>query len=172
MAVPLKSVFETRVKSLHDKRRRVWDRALSTKCLADYQVRIDMHVNELVSEIRKRDGAPWDASEWFKYFSLDVVGDIGFSESFGMLSGQGKRDVVSILEECQQGLPIMGPLPWMFPILTSLPIVSKPFYRMVDWCYERTKQRQKVGHFSRNLKPADMVIERCFEQRYNGGLVE
>ncbi|KAF1950067.1 cytochrome P450 [Byssothecium circinans] len=154
MAAPLKSVFETRVKSLHDKRRRVWDRALSTKCLADYQVRIATHVNELVSEIYKRDGAPWDASEWFKYFSLDVVGDVAFSESFGMLSGGRNREAVSILEECQHGLPIMGPLPWMFPILTSLPLVSKPFYRMVGWCYERTKQRQKRDVLSSDIMGA------------------
>lgn len=146
MAVPLKSVFETRNKTEHDKRRRVWDRAFTKNCLLIYEFKIETHINQLLRNIESLDGQLVNVSKWFTYFSLDVIGDLAFSKGFGMLDGQdeGKRAGARIIDECQKGLPVMGPVPWTFTILTRTPFVSRPFYKMVEWCLGHATERMTV----------------------------
>lgn len=147
MAHPIRAIFHTRSKFEHEKRRQVWAPGLSTQALKAYQPRIESNIAGLVQQI-ERHGARREvvnASRWFNYLSFDVMGDIGFGKSFGMLDKGEKLEVLKKLEDGQKGLGVFGVVPWLFMVLTKIPWIRKEHDVFVEWCAEQILDRREVN---------------------------
>ncbi|KAE9369395.1 cytochrome P450 monooxygenase-like protein [Stipitochalara longipes BDJ] len=121
VGLPNKSLQLERDRVTHDKRRKVWDRAFSTKSLRDYESRIIGHADTLVTQLQDRSGQEVDASLWFNFYSFEVMGDLAFGNSFGMLTSGKKHHGLEALQEGMAPLGIITPLPWAIPIFQALP---------------------------------------------------
>jgi hypothetical protein len=100
--MPFATLHTTRDRVAHDKRRKTWDRGFSAKgtfdrsnmaieaykcllALRDYESRVVKYSDELMDQMRAFSGKPLNASLWLNFYSFDVVGDLAFGQSFGML---------------------------------------------------------------------------------------
>jgi hypothetical protein len=147
MAHPIRAIFHTRSKAEHEKRRQVWSSGLSSKALRTYRSRIESNIASLVQQIERhcaRDGI-MNASRWFNYLSFDIMGDVGFAQSFGMLNSGQKPDVLKKLEDGQKGLGVFGVAPWLFMMLTRIPMIRREHDIFVDWCAKQILDRREVG---------------------------
>ena len=145
MADPLQSIFETRDKAKHDKRRRAWDQGFSVKALHCYGPRIELYAKQLEDQIAISVGRPMNVSLWFKYYGFDVMGDLTFGRSFDMLKTGEEHFLLSLLENGQKALGVIGPLPWLFIILTKLPFISVEIKMFQEWCESQMLERKKVS---------------------------
>ncbi|RFU29400.1 hypothetical protein B7463_g6939, partial [Scytalidium lignicola] len=142
---PTVSMHASRDKTLHDKRRRIWDRAFSTKSLRNYESRVLGYANELVKGISGLSGKTVLANQWFNFYSFDVMGDLAFGKSFHMLSSGKQHWCLDLLYKGQSPLGILGTVPWLFIILARLPGVGTDFRRFVGWCSEQVEERKKMN---------------------------
>jgi len=97
---PNVSLHLTRSKVLHDKRRRIWDRAFTTKgrlivaptmtnsntdrtllALREYEGRVRGFTNQLISVLDSKTGQSINATRWFNFYSFDIMGDMAFGTS-------------------------------------------------------------------------------------------
>ena len=67
-SLPLVNLHTVRDKKVHDARRKVFSKAFSPTALRDYEERVIVHCEEFVRQIKRMNGAPFDATDWFKYF--------------------------------------------------------------------------------------------------------
>lgn len=142
---PARSVFETRDENEHRARRRVWDQALGPKMLELYQPRVSRHAEELERQFLAAAGRPVNVARSLNFYAFDVMGDVAFGKSFGMLETGERHFVLSLLEKGQTPLGVFGPLPWLFTILTRIPFVSRDIQTFVRWCREQRATRKTVS---------------------------
>ncbi|KIW13029.1 hypothetical protein PV08_08216 [Exophiala spinifera] len=142
--LPYISMHTLRDKSAHDKRRRIWDRGFNAKALRQYEDRILRYSKELLRQISSRSGQTLNASKFFHFYSFDVMGDIAFGKSFGMLETGKSNDALNLLAEGMKPLGVLTPAPWIFCVLTSIPGLSAGFKTFVAWCAEQIQQRKKM----------------------------
>ncbi|TVY48702.1 Cytochrome P450 monooxygenase [Lachnellula occidentalis] len=151
----LEGLVLTRSKVLHDKRRKIWDRAFTMKgrmlfesiettpstdetllALREYEGRVRTFTNELISVLDSKTGQSIDASLWFNFFSFDIMGDIAFGQSFGMMESgkevRRQRDpskiiinhlqhaAIDLLHGAMRPLGVIGPISWILPLLMDI----------------------------------------------------
>lgn len=98
----------------------------------------------LEHQITKSSGKPTNAAEWFHFYSFDVMGDVAFGKSFEMLENGKPHFAFDLLREGMKPLGVLGPVPWAFCILTSIPGLGGGFKAFVSWCAEQVEKRKKV----------------------------
>ena len=106
MADPLKSMFGTRDRAEHDKRRRAWDRGFSTKALRNYEPRVASFTAEFEHRIVSFEVKAVNISAWSNYFSFDVTGDLAYSKPFDMLRTGTAHFLLDLMKNGQNGLGI------------------------------------------------------------------
>ena len=151
MSHPVRSVFETRSISEHEQRRKVWERALGTKALREYEPRIESYVQKLEDLVLSLDGQAVNASDLFSFYVFDVMGELSFGQSFDMLVAGDRDSLLLQLERGQRALGIFGATPWLFNLLTHLPAVSKEIARFLDWCDQQRRQQKHVSNVSNSI---------------------
>lgn len=101
IAIPDKALNLERDKLTHDTRRKVWDRGFSAKgvcclivywirltgflALRDYEGRVRLYTDQLISQFNERSGQAINACQWFNFYSFDIMGDMAFGTSFDMV---------------------------------------------------------------------------------------
>ncbi|KAF8160353.1 cytochrome P450 [Mycena galopus ATCC 62051] len=113
----------------HTAKRRVWNRALSSACLREYDALIVKRASQLVSRLRDQDGTV-DLVHWIDLFAFDLMGDLAFGGGFEML--RDGRDVDQVGEQIRAHLKssnLTGHLPWVISTLRLLPKIG---YRKFD----------------------------------------
>lgn len=101
---PYTSMHTSRNRQMHDKRRRIWSPAFSDKALRGYEDRIRPYEDKLAEQLRAFGGKPVDATEWFNFFSFDVMGDLAFGEGFGCLDKGEEHWAIKLLNEGMEPL--------------------------------------------------------------------
>ncbi|KAH5164547.1 hypothetical protein HBI73_046080 [Parastagonospora nodorum] len=144
MAYPVCAIFHTRSKAEHEKRRQVWSSGLSWKALKAYQLRIESNIASLVHQIERNrtQDQSMNVSRWFNYLSFDIMGDVEFARPFGMLESGEKLEVLKKLEDGQKGLGVFGVVPWLFMILTRIPVIRKEHDAFDQRCKKQIMGRQ------------------------------
>jgi hypothetical protein len=141
------SLHTSRDKKDHRERRRVWDRAFNAKVLREYEPRINRHMAMLIQQLDERAGKTLRINEWVNFYSFDVMGDIGFSKSFGMLE-KGKEDqLIKQLHASMVALGIFRNITWFTNLMLRLPIVQKDLKNFIQWSSDVLKERKKVKAF-------------------------
>ncbi|KAI8650453.1 hypothetical protein NCS57_01379100 [Fusarium keratoplasticum] len=82
---PMVSLLADRNKKSHTERRKTWDKAFNAKALRDYETRVVQYAALLLHQLEKMEGQPFNAKLWIHYYTFDIMGDLAFGQSFGML---------------------------------------------------------------------------------------
>ncbi|MCJ1320172.1 hypothetical protein MMC15_005510 [Xylographa vitiligo] len=140
---PRVSVATTRDKGLHDKRRKLWESALTTSALQEYEGRLLHFSNQLHEYINKNLWRSIDISTVSYYYSFDVMSDLAFGESLNMLQNNKYHFALDLL---QNGMDILGPLSpveWLVRIGYSIPRVAQHFKDLIAWSGKRLEKRMQ-----------------------------
>ncbi|KAJ5226531.1 hypothetical protein N7468_007756 [Penicillium chermesinum] len=141
---PVISLHTLRDKKAHDVRRRIWDRGFGAKALRDYEDRVFQYSKDLERQIKSRSDQVINATEWFHFYSFDVMADIAFGKSFEMIQTGKPHFAFDLLREGMRPLGVLGPVPWAFCVLTSIPGLGGGFKMFVNWCTEQVEKRKKI----------------------------
>ncbi|KAF2202848.1 cytochrome P450 [Delitschia confertaspora ATCC 74209] len=138
------SLQTTRDKTDHRDRRRIWDRGFNAKALRDYEPRINRHSRYLMEKLAEHAREPCvKISNWFNFYSFDVMGDIGFDRSFGMLE-KGKEDEgIDGVHKSMANMTFFGHVPWLMSLLLRTPVGAKDLRVFMKWVGVVLKERKK-----------------------------
>lgn len=156
LTVPFVSMQTLRHKALHDQRRRVWSTAFSDKALRGYEKRIQVHRNKLLRQIEASAGRPFDLTKWFDLYNFDIMGDLAFGTSFGMLETGEGHHIIDILHAGQDAVGFMFP-DWFMRLMTAIPGLSGDWWKAIEYCHERMDERINVGNHLKTLKSGDFA---------------
>ncbi|EED15645.1 cytochrome P450, putative [Talaromyces stipitatus ATCC 10500] len=142
-AKPYISVHSTRDKRDHARRRKMWDRAFSSKSLRDYEQRVSRYAAQLLSVIADNVGKPIDMSRWFNYYSFDVIGDLIFGKSFDMLiTGKDAYMLKTLHKDMQSMGPFLHSM-WILEIFKLIPGLNSSLLVYFEWVKEQIENRMK-----------------------------
>lgn len=83
-------------------------------------------------------------TNWVNYYSFDVMGDVGFSRSFGMVEKGEEADVIKLLHKSMEPLSIFGHISWGLNLLTRTSAGAKALLDHIDWTANCLAERKKV----------------------------
>ena len=88
---------------------------------------------------------PVNVTQLFNLYSFDVMGDLAFGESFGMLKSSELHWAIKLLNEGMVPLGFMLPT-WLFRVLTAIPFATRGWWKFIGYCCQQLEERMKVGH--------------------------
>lgn len=83
-------------------------------------------------------------TNWINFYSFDVMGDIGFSRSFGMMEKGEEDPMIKLLHASMEPLAVFGQIGWALNLLTRTPVGAKPLIEHINWTGDVLKERKKV----------------------------
>jgi hypothetical protein len=123
----------------------VWDHALNVKALRDYEPRLDRHALALMTQLKEQAKQPSVRfTNWVNFYSFDVMGDVGFSRSFGMVDKGEEADEVKLLHESMAPLSVFGHINWGLNLATRTAAGAKALVDHIDWTSRVLEERAKV----------------------------
>lgn len=110
---PDKAVNTTRSIADHAKRRRIRDQGFSPKALAVYEGRVTASAEKLASSIEQLAlrNEPVNVSDWFYWFTFDVMGEFAFARSFNMLVDEKWHFAPRMIRTAMRLLGTFSPVP-------------------------------------------------------------
>ena len=100
------STFTAREKNRHAVKRRLLSHAFSENALKNYEPRIcnliDTWIECLGVEAEKDDRCV-DLGEWCNYLIFDILGDLGYGQSFGLTTKNEDRSIVGLIPKATAG---------------------------------------------------------------------
>ncbi|KAK4663060.1 hypothetical protein QC763_600690 [Podospora pseudopauciseta] len=130
----------------HDQRRKVWDKGFTSAAMRDYETRVYHHAEVLAERIEglSRQGKPINASDWFYFFTFDVMGEFAFGQGFEMLQSQKWHWAVRLLRRAMGLLGPFSAVPWLAQVafyVTPWMWIVRDWLGMMEWCKERMGER-------------------------------
>ncbi|KAK8093652.1 cytochrome P450 67, partial [Apiospora hydei] len=117
--------------------------------------RIKSHADLLVQRLRERSGRPVNATQWSMFFSFDMIGDVGYGKSFDQLATLEEHPAVKPIHGNMSELAILGQVPWLLHLLSSIPGGMKAFDDTANFCQGQRRTKQKT--WSQDDYPQDIV---------------
>ncbi|KAM3514035.1 hypothetical protein MY11210_002352, partial [Beauveria gryllotalpidicola] len=148
-AKPMVSLHTTRDPVAHAQQRRTWERGLSSAGIRDYRNCIAQTTQRLVERLEASQGQVFDASQWFKFFSVEVMGWMAFGQSLDLLATGKPAHFMEILHDSLSLLGTFAHLPWLFLLMKKIPVVSATFITFRKWLHDQLVAQME--------KPADSV---------------
>ncbi|KAH9987073.1 cytochrome P450 [Xylariaceae sp. FL0662B] len=147
---PERALFAARNKAIHARRRKDWQYGFSPSAIEHHEAKALKWIGELDRQLEKKakDGTVVDVTDFFLWFTFDIMGDFTFSKSFGMLESQQWHNIIV---KTQNARTLLGPLaatPWLLHIgVKILPRVLwvKDWYESVEWCQAQMMERLSKG---------------------------
>ncbi|KAF2757126.1 cytochrome p450 monooxygenase [Pseudovirgaria hyperparasitica] len=140
---PQVSLQQTRNKLEHSRRRKIWDKAFNSKNIREYEPRVTGHTEQLLTQIERLHNEPINVTDWFNFYSFDVMGDLSFGKSFGMLQEGVVHYFMKALHGFMKVVGIFSRMGYVFPIFRMTPVLNaedKKFWRFV---VDETEGRRK-----------------------------
>ncbi|KAL8833665.1 MAG: hypothetical protein Q9170_004151 [Blastenia crenularia] len=134
----------TRSKFNHDKRRRAYENGLSIKAVRGYHDRILQHAQQLERAVEQRAGQPLDVSVWMQYFAFDIMGEVGFGESFHQTATGRSHFETEFLRKGMTMLAWVTPMPWLYHLGLAIPPVpgfTKDWLALLAWSVNQAKKK-------------------------------
>ncbi|KAI8939307.1 hypothetical protein NX059_003097 [Plenodomus lindquistii] len=140
-----KSTQTTRDKEEHRRRRKNWDYAFNAKSLRDYEPRLNRHAMALMARLQEQASqSVVRFTNWVNFYSFDVMGDVGFNRSFGMMEKGEETDVIKLLHASMEPLSIFGQITWGLNLITRTAFGAKDLMKHIDWTAMVLKERKQV----------------------------
>ncbi|KAJ7476693.1 cytochrome P450 [Mycena latifolia] len=129
----------------HTGKRRVWNRAMTSAAVREYEPLIAKRASQLVSRLGDQDGTI-DLVAWFNVFSLDLMGDLAFGGGFELLqAGKDATGVGARIRGFTTATSLLGQIPWIGPILHLSPQVERIVQRFHEFAQGLALQRMEKG---------------------------
>ncbi|KAM0075253.1 hypothetical protein ACKRZS_012707 [Fusarium odoratissimum] len=128
----------------HSNRRKIWDRALSSKSLRDYEPRVTKYTTQLLDRLNEMQGTTINASNWLNFYSFDVMGDLAFGKSFNMLRDGVNHYFLSSLHDSMKMVGALAHISWIIPILKLIPAVSAEDRKFWAWIESQVEERSRM----------------------------
>ncbi|KAF1929082.1 cytochrome P450 [Didymella exigua CBS 183.55] len=139
------STHTTRDKQDHKQRRKAWDHAFNAKALREYEPRLNRHALALMTKLKEEANNPSiRITNWVNFYSFDVMGDIGFSRSFGMLEKGEEDPMIKLLHASMEPLSVFGQFPWALNLITRTSFGAKPLIEHIEWTAKVLKERTAI----------------------------
>ncbi|KAJ7499558.1 cytochrome P450 [Mycena latifolia] len=129
----------------HAAKRRVWNRAMTSASLREYEPLISTRANQLVRRLAEQNGNV-DLVAWFDFFSLDLMGDLAFGGGFELL--RDGKDLAGTGERMRMftvAASLSGQIPWILPTLHLLPQVGRTIREFNHFAQGLAIQRMEKG---------------------------
>ncbi|KAF1956545.1 cytochrome P450 [Byssothecium circinans] len=145
----------SRNKQEHRERRKLWDRGFNTKALKEYESRLNRHALGLMeklgeqAELGGKEGVR--ISSWNSFYSFDVMGDIGFSRSFGMVEKGREDDLIAASHRSFAHLGYLTHFPWLTMVLTRTKTGAKDLTDFLSWTRKVLIERHKTSPPERDV---------------------
>ncbi|KAJ6554669.1 cytochrome P450 [Mycena capillaripes] len=126
----------------HTAKRRVWNRAMTSAAIREYEPLIAKRASQLISRLREHENV--DLVCWFDLFALDLMGDLAFGGGFEML--RDGRDVDGVAEQIRvftMAVDLSGHLPWIVNTLHLFPQVGRIIEEFNDFGRDLVIQRME-----------------------------
>jgi cytochrome P450 len=117
---------------------------LTLKALREYEPRVTAYTDQLLSHFSKSEGKPVNVTDWFNFYSFDVMGDLAWGKSFGMLQHGEKHYFMKSLHADMKNIGLFSHLLWLFPIVKALPILNYEHKRFWKWVHAQVNERKQV----------------------------
>lgn len=147
---PMVSLQSTRDKALHDQRHRMWSGAFGDKNLRGYETRMAQYRALLVNAIDQSGNRPMDMAKWFNLYTFDVMGDLAFGSSFGMLKTSKEHEATKLLNSGLTPLAFMLPM-WFFRVIIGIPGMTRDWWKFIGYCILRMEDRLQVSLITMQL---------------------
>ncbi|KAJ6502035.1 high nitrogen upregulated cytochrome P450 monooxygenase 2, partial [Mycena sanguinolenta] len=136
----------------HMAKRRVWNRAMSSASLREYEPLIVKRAKQLVSCLRGQNNQPVDLVHWIDLFAFDLMGDLVFGGGFEMLrDGRDVDGVGERIKGCLKASVLAGQLPWLISTLHLLPQVTREILQFNKFAQDLAMRRFKNGSVSTSM---------------------
>ncbi|KAK4173614.1 putative cytochrome P450 E-class, group I [Triangularia setosa] len=158
----------------HDQRRKVWDRGFSSQATVQYEDRVRHHAQLLAKRIDglSKEGKGVNVSEWFYFFTFDVMGEFAFGQGFEMLQSQKWHWAVRLLRRAMSLLGPFSAVPWLAQIafyITPWMWIVRDWLGMMKWCKQRMGER--IARYGKGTERKD-VSHWLIEESVKGGTLE
>ncbi|KAF4980177.1 hypothetical protein FZEAL_3755 [Fusarium zealandicum] len=127
----------------HAARRKTWDKGFGSKALRDYEPRVALHTKQLLSRVQDSNGAPFNASQWFNFYSFDIMGDLAFNKSFNMLRDGVKHYYMESVHLNMLFVGAFSHLVWLFPLFKETPGLNGEHIKFQKWLSAQVAERRK-----------------------------
>ncbi|KAH0615346.1 uncharacterized protein H6S33_000982 [Morchella sextelata] len=147
------SLQSTRNSKTHAIRRRVWDKAFTTKAVQDYLPRVLKYTDTLMSHISKNAGSPINVTDWFNNFMLDIMGDLAFGKPFNYMKPEkrvGAFDFKAVMHDSAYVISALGQVSYSFTILSMLG-AGGDVQRFLDFCTDLVGERKAYTPKERDI---------------------
>ncbi|KAJ7681743.1 cytochrome P450 [Mycena rosella] len=135
----------------HANRRRIWNRGMSSESVNEYESILVKRVTQLVARLEGLSGSV-DISEWFSYFTFDVMGDMAFGGGFEMLrDGGDKEGLWTIIEKGAKSIAVVSHIPWLAPTLNKIPMAARGIQKLRKFGTTSATNRIKAGSQVKDL---------------------
>lgn len=146
---PMMTLHTTRDPVAHAQQRRTWERGLSSAGIRNYRDFIAQTTQSLVKRIEASQGQVFDAAQWFKFFSFEVMGWMAFGQAFDLLATGKSTYFMNLLDESATILGTVAHLPWLFLLMKMTPVLNAPLLTFRKWLHDQLEVQME--------KPADSV---------------
>jgi cytochrome P450 len=139
------SVHSTRSKTDHKQRRKIWDRAFNASAMRDYEPRLNRHALALMEKLKEHAHEPkLRISNWINFYSFDVMGDVAFSRSFGMVEKGEEDEVIKSLHANMAPLSYLAHATWAIGLVLRTGFGAKDMLEFMSWTSQVLRERKKV----------------------------
>nr|L7WME9.1 RecName: Full=Cytochrome P450 monooxygenase notG'; AltName: Full=Notoamide biosynthesis cluster protein G'; Flags: Precursor [Aspergillus versicolor]AGC83578.1 P450 monooxygenase [Aspergillus versicolor] len=137
---PMKSLHSYRDRAAHDQRRRTWSTGFGDRALRGYETRVHEYRQKLFTRLNDAVGLTVNISDWFNFYSYDVMGDLAFGRSFNMLDTHSNHWAIQVLLDGIVLYKYFVPS-WLFRCFVTLPSLSKNWHRFVEFTTQKLVHR-------------------------------
>ncbi|KAK6954544.1 hypothetical protein Daesc_004511 [Daldinia eschscholtzii] len=123
------------------------------KPLQSYEPRIQNLVNQFVHQVAEREVI--NVSDWCNYLTFDIMGEIGFGESFHCVSSGIKNPVIQCIHDHMYILGILSHVPWLLNMFGKIPGASKAYHPFFNYCQSQVNKKRESLAFEK--EPRDIM---------------
>ncbi|KAF8218320.1 cytochrome P450, partial [Mycena galopus ATCC 62051] len=138
----------------HTAKRRVWNRAMTSACIREYEPLVVKRASQLISHLRDLNSTV-DLVHWLDLFAYDLMGDLAIY----------KASLYSLRSKASN---LTGQLPWIVGTINLFPRVAREIQQFNDFGQNLAIQRMKNGavatmdlwyHLETGLEKAKPTLE-------------
>ncbi|OCK75223.1 cytochrome P450, partial [Lepidopterella palustris CBS 459.81] len=152
----------------HMWKRRIWDAGFNSKSIREYEphvLRIKDDLLDQLEHVRKEKGVV-DLGLYFSFFTWDIMGDLGFGESFHMLKSGTQNNAMTIVQGFAQFNALICTIPWCATLFAWLP-KAKLAEDLFTFAKERVKERLPLGKSRADIFTHLLAEDRVSKKKYN-----
>ncbi|RAK97897.1 cytochrome P450 [Aspergillus ibericus CBS 121593] len=143
LGAPVQSLHSLRNKTAHDQRRRIWSLGFSDRALRMYEKRLRVYRHRLIDLLTTvGEDQAINISQYLNWYSYDVMSDLAFSRTFGMLEASANHWAIQILNGMLKPLEFSVPI-WALRLLGSIPGMNKDALQYQEFSQRRLKTRME-----------------------------